>query len=357
MRTLEIMPHKMRKPFNRDRARFLAFYAVYLGLYPTEQNCFDDIINWLRAAGAIRCPQCHSTDVMCDSDATVSRTGTCQICTATVWLTAGTFFDHMKSIRAWHAALWLKEHGVVFNANQFAEQVEISASSAWSLLKRIDMVLHAYMEDENRSVASSLFLSVFGRRSRLTPRDEHPMMEEQAQREQELREQGTASEQQPLSEEQPNTDSLAPLEKEIYAQLSDKIITSDQLTAKLNRPIFEISAALTMLEVAGLAHSFNGSRIVKADPTLERRSINAEQDTERDSNPKNKARVKPIIKFIRRIFRSVSRKYLQLYTAKYWFRTHRKQWPIGSLFLACARFHDIAEQEIVDFVSPTMVLI
>jgi hypothetical protein len=254
----------------------------------------------------------------------------------------------MKAARAWHAAIWLKERGAIFNNKQFHELVGIASSTTWNILKRIEMVIHSHMDEENVSVSSSALSDVYGRRSRMTPKEAHPRQEEDSI-------EHTHTEKRPS--ESVNRPDLSSFEEELYAILSETPVHCDTLTEQLQKPISEILSGLTMLEIAGLASAAGSGRYARTSTASNTRSGTFATSSGRSKGcADSAARVKPIIDFIKRVFQSVSRKYIQLYTATHWLHSDSTKWGIDSLFQACARFRDIGEVEILDFVSPSMVL-
>jgi hypothetical protein len=317
-------------------------------LFPTEEDCMSDILKRLELSEAIKCPNCGCKNIKRIEDD--NRTGTCKSCSTTVWLTAGTFFDHMKAPRAWHAAIWLKERGAIFNNKQFHELVGIASSSTWNILKRIEIVIKSHMDSDNSSVPSALFTDVYGRRSRMTPKEVHPSYEEE----------DSVKDVAPKEKTHEGTSKpdLSEFEQELYDLLSEKPVHCDALMQQLQQPISEILSGLTILEVAGLVNATGGGRYARTNPEWNGRSSSNGHSTARPASTLgNETSVKPIIDFIKSVFQSVSRKYVQLYTATHWLHIDRTTWGTDSLFQACVKFRDICEEEILDFVSPSMVMI
>jgi hypothetical protein len=337
------------KPKSRreEKARLRSLWLEHNILFPTEEDCLNDILGRLEQWNAIKCSHCGSTDVKRDDDE--DRTGTCRSCSNSVWLTAGTFFDHMRHVRAWHAAIWLKERGAIFNNKQFHELVGIAASSSWNILKRIEMVIQARMNSENGSVSSALFSAVYGRRSRMTPKDSHPRQEEDSMEHDRPDDRMTDCVNEP---------DLSPDEKELYDLLSEKPVHCDTLADRLQKSINDILSGLTMLELSGLVTASPGGRYAHANrASAVRLNYFSNANAGKTKSAGSGLVVKSIMEFIKHVFQSVSRKYVQLYAAAHWFHTEESTWGIDSLFRACVQFGDIRDDQILEYVSPSMITI
>ena len=94
------------------------------------------------------------------------------------WFTAGTFFDGIRHVRAWLAAIWMKENGASLTSAKLHRLVGIAYSSAWHILKKINTVLQEEMQ-EGYDVASTFFSITYCKRSRETPAREHPIAEQE----------------------------------------------------------------------------------------------------------------------------------------------------------------------------------
>ena len=65
--------------------------------------------------------------------------------------------------------------------------------------------------------------------------------------------------------------------------------------------------------------------------------------------------IEDFIGFIRVDYHGISRKYVQNYLAAYWCYKDRIYWPVGALLKACLKYRSISSNEIIDYVSPSIV--
>jgi hypothetical protein len=255
----------------------------------------------------------------------------------------------MRHPRAWHGAIWLKERGAKFNAESLHELTGIASSTAWALLRKIELVIEAEMNAGNVAVSSASFLDVYGRRSLMTPAGGHPRQEEDSIERECQRERTT--------ERHRTEPGLSGLEKELYGQLSDEPVHCDYLVGRLHSSTSEILSAITMLELDGIVKAVAGGRYVRNVARF-----NDQPHPSAESNRRGTAAagsttvVKPIIEFIRSIFQRISRKYVQLYAANHWFHADGMKWGLDSLFEACVKFRQVSYEEIRNYVSPSVVL-
>lgn len=157
--------------------RLMELWQQFNTEYETEGHCVEALFERLMDGREFRCRYCSSADINRQWGA---RFGRCGGCGRNVHFTAGTFFDGIKLVRPWLASIWLIEHGMVISANRLHELVDVAYSSAWEMLRKISLVLHAAMKEEDSalSVSSACFLAIVSRRSRSTPAEQHPQAEQ-----------------------------------------------------------------------------------------------------------------------------------------------------------------------------------
>ena len=143
--------------------------------FPTESDSVEDLYRRALELNIIRCTSCESSDFQ---RVYGSREIICNNCGETKWFTAGTFFDGIRRVRAWLAAIWMKENGASLTSAKLHRLVGIAYSSAWHMLKKINKVLQEEMV-EGYDVASTFFSITYCRRSRETPAREHPIAEQE----------------------------------------------------------------------------------------------------------------------------------------------------------------------------------
>src|ERR1700679_661505 len=114
-------------------------------LFPTEAECRKAVYRALNGGDEVRCKTCGSLDIVIIHN---GRAGHCQSCYQVTWVTAGSFFHGVRKLRAMLMGMWLKGQGVSCNANQLSKHAGISASSALSLLKKINVVINSQMQTD-----------------------------------------------------------------------------------------------------------------------------------------------------------------------------------------------------------------
>src|SRR5215472_16255662 len=148
-----------------ERLRRESGWQEFVQRFPTEEACVEELCRLLEMT--TKCSYCANNitqRVYC------ARLVKCPFCLRKRRLTAGTFFHGARQVRPWLAAIFLFEQGVPFNAFQFHKLVGIAYSSAFAILKKITVVVHSALQEEDAVlVPSALFLSVFTKRSRETP--------------------------------------------------------------------------------------------------------------------------------------------------------------------------------------------
>jgi hypothetical protein len=135
----------------------------------------------------------------------------------------------------------------------------------------------------------------------------------------------------------------------VYECLGSTPIDADGLLEHLNRPIEELNASLTLLELDGLAERVNGNcYILSRNATREKVNLLTYE-------PESSLLVAAILDFICSKFHGISRKYLQFYVALHWYYSAKSRWPRGSLLEACCRFRPVKYAEILAYVSPAVI--
>ncbi len=360
--------------------------------FPTAEDCLDELCKRASDDGILKCRHCGSAEF---SKGSGCRLIICRDCRKPTWLTAGTFFHHVRLPRAWLGAIWLMERGASISACRFHKLAGIAYSTAWSIFHKLSTVIKDAMGVSAKEVPSSLFGSLVCRRSRETPARAHPLAE-QDEIESSNRNPGgrglcsgvelhtwtqTASVDvglQPAFAIDPQVDSagmraaglppsqppdcpdLSPQEKKIYELMAAQELHFDVLCAGTGLPAGELSSLLIIMELGGLIRRRAGDRYVRSvdDCTTQHRRIGAQLDAGRDAiPPEAKALVERIINFVRGHYQAISRKYLQNYLAAYWCHADRRRWCPGALLKACFRFGPVRSCDIGRYVSPLLVKI
>jgi hypothetical protein len=334
-----------------SRKLLLELWASFNVKFRTSEDCIEALC---RRHAMRECRRCGSSKVYKRYGARLLQ---CKNCKRESWRTAGTFFQYMKVPRAWLAAIWFMEHGCMINASILSKLVCIAYSSALNILKKLMIVIENHMHENTISVPSAVFLSVVAKRSRETRARAHPQTEiEDANRQAHMEDEDTHGEAKRGELSADDREELSIQEREIYDALSLDPIQFDSLCERIEMPVAELSAHLTMLEIKGFVERMAGDRYTKISA---HRSIKSSMFA--DVTPSKvdtlQATVNEIIAFVRLTYHSVSRKYLQNYLAAYWCGKDRVKWNIGSLLQSCHRIPHITDSEILNYVSPNLLKI
>ncbi|MBY0359364.1 MAG: hypothetical protein K2W82_15285 [Candidatus Obscuribacterales bacterium] len=287
-----------------------------------------------------------------------ARVGSCKRCKKRIWLTGGTFFNHIRAAKPWLLAIWLIEQRIIISSSRFHRLAGVAQSSAHNIFKKITTVSQSHMQENTVEVSSALFSLIFCKRSRETQARKHPLseqeeMEKQSDSEILLETVSDCYTLEPQPETTTTTDmNFEGLEKEIYDQLSTEPIHVDTLSHKTGMPANKISVALTMLELAGVAIRLAGDRYIKRIAELGKTN-NGSYPAVSDETANT---VDSIVSFIRNRFHGISRKCLQNYLAVYWSAFSKIRWQ-HSFLEACWYFGPISPQQIFASITPLRVQI
>jgi hypothetical protein len=343
-------------------------WQKFLSLFPTEQHRLAEIFKRLNDDGELRCKKCLGKNLNMDIG---DRSGDCRDCYTTTWFTSGTFFDGMKKVTAWLGCIWLMEQKVDFNAPDLARLAGVANSTAWEIHKRVTIVANSCMQAEDIaiSVSSAHFLCAIWRRTLKTPADEHPIAEQDEIEKGELKspnfDQNSTTQTQATTAASQSTEpatclpsQLCGTAKILYECLSDDPVHFDMLCQQTPEPVQKVSSILVMMQLDGLVVHLPGDLYIrssdasppakpKIQPGIELLACDIRSGLEID--------IASFIKFIRKDFQGISRKYLQLYLAAHWCYVDGVRWPTGSLLHACRRFRAITYNDIRAYVSPLFV--
>jgi hypothetical protein len=138
----------------------------------------------------------------------------------------------------------------------------------------------------------------------------------------------------------PSAPALQDAEKQVYDSLSTQPRSMDSVIVATGLSSSVVIAAASMLELANLVEILEGSRLVLSAKTVKKPL--------QPLFPHVRDRVLRIIKFLKKYFHGVSRRYIQLYLAAYWSFVDRERWSEGAVFDQCCK----SAQRLRDFISP-----
>jgi len=308
----------------------------------------------------------------------------------------------------------LAENGAVFTANDLACLLESAYETAWRIHSEIKHTLLTEIErlGIGEVVPSHAFGDLIYKRSSETPANQRPIAEESKLVEETriawessqfgpsgsrtetymswkdssngnvngTRKAGNSTTATP-SNTTSNVPGLNGLEQKIFESLTDEFVSIDKFVIDLNVDISDLFAAITTLELEGLIVNGAGNQYARAKipgqssqslprsflpssargiPTSMLPPLNLRLNNKtRASKPhaeKSPDKISTIIDFLDEIFHGISRKYLQLYLAWYWFCNDTQKLPI-SLFRASYVLGSISGPKLKTYNSPLMVRI
>lgn len=352
-----------------DLAFLLAQFEIE---FPTEEACLAELYRIARIE--LHCHVCDGRNLEIQQD---GRTGKCKLCNKNTWFTAGTFLDHMKKPKPRLAAIWLTFRGVILNSSAFSKLLNIAQSTAHDILKWTRFAIQNHMPGDAPLVHSSLFSSVFCKRSRETPARSHPLAEQDAMEKMTLDAEAPSSliesgntgnnstdvyldlayehslDKYPtnlvnnnLDVNKANTDSESCNQEEmVWKLLSEAPLHFDVLLERAKIPVSTLSALLVLLELDGKAERYAGNMYVRLVPKPKITSPNQEAS----------AAITAFLDFVRANFGGISRKYLQSYLAVYWCYIAGGQRSNSVLLQTCFHSLPIDNVKIRAYVSPIWV--
>jgi hypothetical protein len=324
------------------------FLEEFESEFPSEEACLNEL--YKLAGIELKCLFCNASRVDISPN---RRSGKCANCRRTSWFTSGTVLERMKVAKPRLAAIWFSRKGIVLNSVGLGSLTCIAQSSADWILKWVRSAIQNFFPADTPLVHSSLFASVFWKRSRETPARKHPVSEqEEMERTTDSAEvKSTESARRGFAnapEENCNSDlgDFCRQKERILTLLSDSPIHFDALYESSKLPVGELSAVLTMLELDGKVERLAGDRYVRRLTRTKIGSPDQETSTTIDG----------FLEFIRFNFRGISRRYLQQYLAAYWCYIERGKWSGEDLWKQCLGCVPAGYQrQIRNYVTPLWV--
>lgn len=326
-------------------------------MYPSEEACVEELYRRL-SKDFNKCRHCRSPDVKRPYGTRSTRCGRCH---KKSWFTAGTFFNRIRSVRPWLAAIWLIERGVSICSYRLHQLVGVAYSSALTIFKKLMIVVQSSMGEKGLTVPSSYFKLLFCKRSRETPAREHPNAEQdeidveyvdrdmvpdaQGAKDSSKTGEGKAARQTAID--------LPESEAALLELMSEVPMHFDKLCEHTGQQPGELSAALTMLELDGFIERKPGERYVRLpqSPASEARSLGKDCTV----SPSIEAMAEEALEFIRNTFHGISRKCISFYLAAYWCHSDRIWCSPGALLEQCIESAPITYTDILLYVSPPVL--
>ncbi len=272
----------------------------------------------------------------------------CDKCRKEIWITAGSFFDHVKKFRPYLASFYLMERGILLSASDLSDVLGVSTNMANKIYKKVAIAALEKMRGLGIDVSTVELSQIVCRRTIETPARQSALTEEvEIQRRLEL------CEQKEFVEESKEPE-LTVDEKSVLALLSEVPTRFASICEKVSLDCADASAAVMGLELRELAVRLPGDRYILSDRTtkLALKAI----DPKSEKRKQHKAVVE-MIDFVEERFQGIGRKNHQLYAALYWISVDRKRWGPGSVLELCKQSRHIPYREILEYVSPPIIKI
>lgn len=334
-------------PFNLRGREDLLKAIVLLKEFDTmnadERICEALSLQWCCKIGFVVCAHCDHHQI---TTGEIRRMYLCQRCSKEIWVTAGTFFDHVRKFRPYLATIFLYERGVILSVSSLSKLLGISLSMAALISKKIALLVSEILRSSKRDVQSSMLSSLVCRRTTETPQRQHPVAEEvEVQKSLSL----LAEKRQKKTSNPPE---LSLIESQVLELLSETPISFSEICERMRLDCPTASATIVFLELRELATCLPGDKYI--------RSMQSKQDVkhayERRKNAnKHSAITHSFIKFVEERYQGVGRKYLQLYVALFWIFIDRKRWGPDTILNFCARSRHVPYRKILDFVTAAHV--
>ena len=349
-----------RLELSRLESRILDLASRFHNEHPTEADCWIELFKRLYPNG-IKCKSCQGERFEFKNN---NRAIKCLYCKEKNWLTSGTFFHRVKSIKAWLLAIKFAEEGIILNSKELEILGQVSQSSAMNILKRINFVILSTMEKNSITCESREFIEIFCRRSRETPDSKPPVSEQEVfENRHKLIDEDRWNCQQNQNDQnhQNSVLDLSSLELKILDSLAEKQISLEKISKKTKVELSLLLASLTMLELNGLVERLPGDKYKLSKQVSDRSGFSINSDflegspSGLDTNATTlKEVVQSLITSIKLNSHGVSRKYLQLYLAQHWYGLHGNR-EREELMKTCLRFRHITDRELELYVTPEKV--
>lgn len=302
-----------------------------------EEKAQSIALNDIAKRKFLICGQCKSKNKIPKTDL---RMFLCTKCRKEIWITANTNYHKAKKFFARLAIMRLKEMGIIVTPNDAARLLSVTTDTVSRIYKQVGIVVISRFPKRAVEVPSEYALTVYTRRTILTPAGKPPFEEEF-----EMQRQHQAQEPQPqsVSISQSDMPDLSELELLIFAIISKNPIHFDQLAERSQLQTHTLSSALTFLELRGLIQAQAGNKFTRAN-SLFIKNANASE--------KEKSIVESFNYFVKENFQGIGRKYGQVYSSFFWLANDRKTWRKNSLRKLYAAHPYVSYQDILDFVTP-----
>lgn len=379
----------------------LEHFRWFLETFPTDEDCLEALLS----AAQINITDCHHCAGKIRREYG-ARTGTCNSCRRVTYVTAGTFFDHMRRPRVWWCIIVTLASKLPISIKSINSFLGGSYFTVWRNVHNVAMAIEQQMTDLTLATTSGSFLPAICRRSKETSRRSHPRTEEQEAQGEQVRQRpetatpvapgpsprnrvanaspeptlihgaqlansstdnspisaSAASANPSLPETSVGTNAMRHIEAD-NSDLESAVIESlaasgpsgfELLSVRTTIDAPRLSATLTLMQIAGTVVRLGGDQFMLAvgvAPATNTPIVTSCCPAHRDDAL---ALIERVIEHLKTVHRGISRKYLQRYVCLYWCLTSNR-WTLENILNACMNIGEVEGQEIVDYVSPLSI--
>lgn len=362
---------KNKEPRNQKTEEIDKHWQSFLTLYPDNESCWKDLHNMQLGAGTLSCINCFAKDsVRKDGE----RTAKCSGCGKTIWITAGTFFHRVRNLHAVFGAIWLIQNGQVVSSLYLSKLAGTAQSTALNTLKSIYFVIDQSLTGTFEDIGSLHFMGMFFKRSKQTPKKEHPLNEESS-----YDEKSDPDFAGPIidfdNDSQTVMPSMSEQEEKIHSVLLFGPNSVDVIQNLTKISMSELLICLSMLEMRGIIKTAAGGKFAVANNNAYTKSAKNNTGKSRRSASSchlasccgataksagiNLLRVErtvgKVFAHVCQMIHGLSRKYLQLYLALFSFTYNLKGEARPSLFAICLGADYVTKETLDEYVTPLNV--
>lgn len=157
------------------RERVMHEWVEFCKEFPSSEHCWNDLVSSLQASGLLLCKECGKVELEFRDG---HRIWYCPECSIDGRVTAGTFFQRVRKLRPWYAAMWLCSRGAVVSASWFADFIGIAKSTAFNVFQSILFVVRDRWGQSGALVSTRHFIDLYVKRSIASSKFIHPAVEE-----------------------------------------------------------------------------------------------------------------------------------------------------------------------------------
>lgn len=330
--------------------------------FPTLEACMSAL--WkLFNLHKVQCTRCGK-QLATGSDRSVS----CPNCRKKNWVTASTALNNVERPDVWLAIVLLQGSGVPFSSSKLAILLKAANGTVKNARLKIALATTDWMkEEEPHAVSSAEMIAIYDRHSLATPYHQHPRAEQQ-EMEERARERESVFANMHHFAPPDHSETLSPTKtdevpgnnecgdssldttgnavdpkQEVLRLLADGPLHFDILAVKTGLDVGTLNSLLTILELDGEIQSIGICRFASKCVRQSKKTILA---------PDIRQFIQDFIEFVKTYHHGISRKYVQLYMASYWYHLCRNSFtPIRLTAVWKARGY-ISSEELKAYISP-----